>query len=218
MARCGGSLALGFVIAGSGSHRAMTRLGSESIPSTYLSAGPPFPPAGRGASRGVVRRVAAREAQRWRAGAISRNAVRFDYPRDDDWRSQFMLRPHPVQGLRVGECRVVVERTRDTDRLLWMAGPPARRAGALERLAERAARRRRKFFAFLSADMDRRLGAARGFTRTAGALVVLVASRERLAAALALPASAAAHGHGRVTSPDSPWFLGPWDIQAGDRM
>jgi hypothetical protein len=218
MARNGGTLAIGFVTAGSGSHRAMTRLGCESIPSAYLSAPPERRPAGDRGPRLPVRTINAREAHRWGVRGIPRSTVRFDYSCDEDWRSQFIDRPFPVQSLSVEGCRVVVERARDTDRLLWISGPSARRARAVERLAARAARRRRGFFAFLFGDLERSIGDMPGFTRTSGALVILVASRARLATALSLPPSAAARGHESLASPGSPWFLGPWEIQGGDRM
>jgi GNAT superfamily N-acetyltransferase len=197
-------LLLGFVTRDNSSARMMRRCGSTMLPTTYLFSPPPRGPSGGDADAASARPSASDAVEKALSSDPGSAAVRFDYPRREDWRSQFLDRPHAVETLAIGKCHAVVELTGGADRLQLLVGPVADRAAALAALAARARARNRCFFAFASGSPDPGLARALGLTWKAGDVTLLVLRPKELASAWGVAGT---------------WpSMGAWDIQSGDRM
>lgn len=180
-ARQRGCVALvSFATQQNGSWRGLQKLGAAVLPSAYLSSIEPFraavesrhhgPAAAGHATRFQLQRSWRRQ-QRWR-GETGAPVARFHYPCFEDWRSQFMERPSPVQVLRpAADCLALVETVQDTDRLQWLDCPPAHAARYLRKLAEASAAAGRHFFAFTMAP-HRTMARATQLAMTPGWLIL----------------------------------------------
>jgi hypothetical protein len=217
-ARRGCALALAFARGDNASARTLRRLGAHMLPTTYFSSdsgASPLPTTGmkprvRSVPPATIQSAAAREA----AG----RAARFEYPRPEEWRLQFLERPCPVETLSIGGCMAIIERTAGTDRLQLLTGRPEERQAALETLVLRSRLADRRFLAFgLGEAAPERTGPP-GMTTEPGHFALLVTAREKLAASLGIPAWQSAFAAGDLSSRCSPWYLGDWRIQPGDRM
>jgi len=217
VARRGCALALAFARGANASTRTLRRLGAHLLPTTYFSSdsgGSALPAI---AKRLRVRSVPPAAIQSAAARVDAGGAARFDYPRRQDWRLQFLERPHPVETLAIGDGLAIIERTGDSDRLQLLLGAPADTRAALGALVLRARRADRRFLAFGFGETPERTGPP-GMTMEPGHFALLVTAREKLAAALEIPARRTLPAPGDLVSPDGPWRPGDWQIQPGDRM
>lgn len=192
---------LGFTTTDRSSYRALLRLGSTEIASTYISS----PGLVRTPGAGTLRISAAMVTDRWpeRAAARERGAPRgvvFHYPDARAWREQLVHRSLAVQSLRVGAtCRALIECADDTDRLQWLDGDPRERLAAIHAIAARAHRLRRRFFMYSTRAGDAGPARRLGLVTRAGRVTV---------AATGARHAATVQG----------WATLAWDVQSGDRM
>jgi len=194
-ARKGCALLVAFGATENASARVFRRCGATLFPTAYLGAAPgEEPPSPHDGSR-ELREVDVAEIEASSTATGLGSATRFVYPDAAAWRSQYLRRPYPVQTLRAGESRIIVEQAGDTDRLVLLIGPPSERRSVLAALASRARRAGRGFFVFTTDPSDGVIAQEAGWESKAGYL-----------AALALGEAKAADG------------LGPWEVQPGDRM
>ena len=201
---CG--LLLAFVTHDNPSRRALERAGSALIPTWYVFGAPegmaPAAATSEEAPPGDEYGVA-------REAALSR-FVRFHYPTPEAFGGQFLQRPTPVEVRRYPSGIAIVERAADTDRVLSHRSEVSR-AALLEEIAADAAGHGRRLFQLTTCE-----GVPRYLEGKPGFLTALVASEPDLRAALDIdspvPSSAA------LADPLRPHYLGPWFIEAGDRM
>ena len=144
----------------------------------------------------------------------------FSYQIPDDWRSQFLCRPsRPRIFARNADEFVMIEEHGDTDRIVAYLGAegkfPFDLLGAVLR---RATSRGKKMFAFCSDSKLAKFCLASGFTMRPGFLTVNVADWQLLASALRVKDQPPGNSNALVADPQSPWFIGTWRLQSGDRM
>ncbi len=213
------ALILAFVTDENSSSRALGRLGFAGVPASYHLAEPGAAP-GRPAPAAVVTQggVQARSLGD-RARAPRDRLVRIAYATAEEWSSQFLERPHPTRVVRLGrEACAVIEEVRDTDRILLLQGDGQHRRALLEALLFRCAARGRKAFLYTTRSEIRRAATGAGFPPTGGCIRIAMADDTVLAAALGMSGWQAPANAGPLVDPSSPWFLGSWDVQAGDKM
>jgi hypothetical protein len=156
--------ALGFVTRDNVSGHGLVRMGARAIPSFYIVS----PKAPRGARTANTRQVEADCSgpplrrndlistfeSLARCGAPLSDAwggqpAHFYYERADDWRRQFLRRPHVVRVLRLGHVSyAAIEAVHETDRLQLLVCPARKRARHIADLAAMSAAAGRKFFMY----------------------------------------------------------------------
>jgi GNAT superfamily N-acetyltransferase len=197
---------LAFVTHDNPSRRALERAGSAMVPTWYMFGAPEgIEPA----SEAAEVTSGTDETGEERDAALDR-FVRFHYPTTEAYRGQFLQRPAPVEARRYSSGIAIVELSGGTDRVLSYRST-ASRAELLEEIAADAVLRGRRLFLLSTCE-----GVPRYLEGKQGFLTALVASEADLRAALgldtAVPSSSA------LADPLSPYYLGPWFIEAGDRM
>jgi GNAT superfamily N-acetyltransferase len=202
----GCALLLAFVTHDNPSRRALERAGSAMFPTWYVFGAPdglePTPPA--------VSVVHDLDDQREARDAALRRFVRFAYPTAEAFQGQFVHRPSPVEVRRYPSGVAIVDRAGDTDRVLSHRSAVSR-AALLEEIASDAAGHGRKLFQLTTCE-----GVPRYLDGKPGFLTALVAGDAELRTALDsdTPVTSSA----ALADPMSPSYLGPWFIEAGDRM
>ena len=202
----GCAVLLAFVTHDNPSRRALERAGSAMFPTWYVFGAPaglePVPEA----ATVVVDVDEHREAR----DAALRRFVRFSYPTAEAFAGQFLHRPAPVEVRQYPSGFAIVEPTSDNDGVLshWSE---VSRAALLEEIASDAAGHGRKLFQLTTCE-----GVPRYLAGKPGFLTALVASEPDLRAALDsdTPVTSSAG----LADPLNPNYLGPWFIEAGDRM
>jgi hypothetical protein len=144
----------------------------------------------------------------------------FVYPDIGVWSSQFVGRPGKVEVLSLGErAWCVLERTTGSDRIQLLVLDP--RGGmsfsdCIAALLRQAIDRERQLFLFSTLpgwhDECLRLG----LSSKPGFLTAMVADEVRFREALDGPGTRS-DGSTDLADPGSPWFLGQWNLQSGDR-
>lgn len=207
----GGALLLAFVTSTNTSRRRLESEGADLTPTYYCRADTVEPVA----DQGIVEVT----GQAGVAAAIQpdRPEARFTYS-GDEWIGQFVKRPGEISMLEgSGRWQAVVERAAGFDRVHAIAADERGWPDAMASLASRAAASGRRAFAFTTRAVEAEALRERGFAIIDGFLTALVADRDALASALdshrpdGVP-------HGMLSDPGSPWFLGPWALQNGDRI
>jgi GNAT superfamily N-acetyltransferase len=166
---------LGFVTRNNTSGRGLIRMGARVTPSFYLVS--PGAPAAHRQQRS--RSSNASSKAHWAPadlGSVARllenrrgtdaercTAVRFHYERPEDWKRQFLLRPHTVRAMRKAhDCHALIETVGDTDRLQYLSGPAAKESASIAALALESRKAGRRFFSYtldpLAAAAARRAG------------------------------------------------------------
>jgi GNAT superfamily N-acetyltransferase len=159
--------ALGFVRSDNASGRGLARFGARAIPSFYISS-----PAREAPSRECRSALRPTIIQRSSAEALLRHtaahvpkfpAIGFNYARAEDWRRQFLERPHPVEAVRLAhDSAALVERVGATDRLQLLNCPEHRLIRVVASLVRASQRASRHFFMYSlnaqHAALARRLG------------------------------------------------------------
>lgn len=149
--------------------------------------------------------------------------VSFTYA-GEEWRDQFLRRPSQVALVSGADrWRALVERAPLFDRLLALAIRPDQadtpvRAEAIRTLSARASSAGRRLFSFSSDARHTARLSSLGFESVGGALTALIADAAVLRAALAVDPAVEEATSLALADPASPWFLGGWSVQNGDRM
>jgi hypothetical protein len=213
-------LLLAFVTSDNPSARRLAAAGSAVFPTFYLvsTAETGVPPAAVVAEsvedlEGTAERLMGLRAEE-QAGSCH-----FQYPDQAVWESQFLRRPGSIEVLSFDDSAwAVVEAVSGTDRVHLLAVDPRGgldAADCLAALLRRAIERSRKLFLFTTRLDVHEACRSLGLLVKPGFLTALVADEASLreaASAPSGPASAEA-----LSDPGSPWFLGGWDLQSGDR-
>lgn len=114
IARAKGCLALlSFVTDENASAAVLRRAGAYALPTRYIKV---FPDTKLQLPRWLPR-VRLRRGARFVAANSANSAVAFHYPDSNDWRTQFLGRPHPTSVLDVAKGVAVIEHVGETDRL-----------------------------------------------------------------------------------------------------
>ena len=210
-ARRGGALLLAFVTATNASCRRLRREGAELLPTYYCRSD----------------RLPARIEPTLREESLSsldlsefqrgRNETRFVYTAAE-WLGQFIDRPGDLRAVAGQQgWKAIVECTAGFDRVHALAASPEQWTDAIDALTARALSDGRNLFAFTTSVTEAKSLRERGFAITDGFLTVMAADAARLSDALGVPPDCA-EPHGLLADRQSPWFLGPWTLQNGDRM
>ncbi len=181
----GYSALVSFAVVGKPSALGMRRFGVLEVPTHYLSLAPgdPFRP-----SPGVPVQAEAEPA----SGA----PMVFHYDEPDDWRAQFVDRPHGTTKLETAAGMALLEHVDGTDRLQLLETPPQDTAAAFVTMAAHAHARGCRFFSFTTDRAVAEHAVRCGIRRVAGAILIIALPRGR----------------------SLPWLATPWHVQAGDRM
>jgi hypothetical protein len=218
----GAGLLLAFVTEGNPSARRLAAARSARFPTFYLASTDETPvPQAFVEPRPVedvdgvfewVMTVRARE----QAGSCH-----FVYPDSRVWASQFLQRPGAIDLLSLDDTAwAVVESAASTDRIQLLVVDRRGGVGVAECLAallRRALERDRQLFFFSTTPGVRDECRGLGLAVKPGFLTALVAEEASLREALAGPPPRAPESASELADPGSPWFLGEWDLQSGDR-
>jgi hypothetical protein len=209
----GGALLLACVTCTNPSSRRLVAAGSGLFPTNYVFTHPAMPPAPKEAGAWTELPVDAEEIARLYTAAKHTPGCCVYYPTEADWVAQIVARPHPTRliGLPGGE-RAIVEETATTDRVLYLSG------GGLAVLLRRAQERGRQLFAFTAQTEAAAATGALGLQSAPGYLTALQADRVALARTLGRGEPLVAPNDTPLGDPSSPWYLGGWHLQNGDRM
>jgi GNAT superfamily N-acetyltransferase len=216
------ALLLAFVTEDNPSARRLTAAGSALFPTFYLFSTPETPKPESSLESRVLPDVdkilggivSIREAEQ-------ASFTRFVYPTTDAWLSQFVERPGNIEVLALhGGAWCILERSRTSDRVQLIVVDRASGVtlgACLRGLLRQAGERSRQLFLFATQPAVREEGRRLGLAFKPGFLTALVANETPLREALRIDSSRPLHGSAQLADPNSPWFLGNWDLQSGDR-
>jgi hypothetical protein len=214
-----GALLIAYVTTDNPSCRALLKSGAASFPTSYFILEPNAGEAKTSAEPlAEVGDISDQLIKQWRQQYVG--FARFGYQTLDDWRSQFLRRPSRPRVLaRNADEFVMIDEHGDTDRIVAYLGArgksPSELLGAV---LSRADSRGRKVFAFSSDPELSEFCLASGFTERPGFLTANVADWQLLASALGVKDQQQGNSNAVVADPQSPWFIGAWRMQSGDRM
>ena len=207
----GTPLLLAFVTATNASCRRLRSEGAELLPTFYCRTDRATRPIDSGVSERPLDALDHREFQR------DRGATRFLYTADE-WLAQFVHRPGDIRAFeRPGVWQAIVERTDAFDRVHALTASATAWADAVDALTARALAHGRNLFVFTTRTIEADALRRRGFAVTDGFLTALAADAALLSDALGVPRRSA-EPYRLFGDPRSPWFLGQWALQNGDRM
>ncbi|GMU58128.1 MAG: hypothetical protein AMXMBFR33_72740 [Candidatus Xenobia bacterium] len=202
--RAGGALLLAFVTHDNASRRQLERAGSGMVPSSYLFATPETPvPTGPALSPGQGPLLELL-SQRYRG------YNHFSYRDESELQANFLARFEPTE-LRQDADGLSVLEVKPDNVLLQLATHPSVLAGPLGFALSTG----RRFFLYSTRPEVTERASSLGLACKEGFMTVLLADEERLRAATGIQAPWEDSTH--LARPDSPWYLGPWDVQSGDR-
>ena len=205
--------ALGFVRRDNGSGRGLIRLGARAIPSFYLispevwharsasKVRPSSPVHSESPHRREDLMSAFQSLARTPPVLVAPGTPRahFHYERAEDWREQFLQRPHKVRIVRLAhDSYAAIEAVNGTDRLQLLVCPDGKRARNIAALAAASAAAGLKFFMY-TLDPNEAAAGCRAQLRIRGGFLMLLRTGlegddwDRLAGAV-------------------------WRVQSGDRM
>ncbi len=213
-----GALLLAFVTADNPSCRALLKSGAAAFPTSYFVG---QPEAGEVKTHvetlAEVGDISDELISQWRQQYVG--FARFGYQALDDWRSQFLYRPRRPRVFAGSDGFVMIDEQADTDRIIGYLGSQRKfPSDLLGAVLSQAAARGKKVFAFCADPDLSEFCLASGFTERPGFLTVNVADWPLLAAALRVRDSQQGTSNAVIADPHSPWFLGAWRMQSGDRM
>lgn len=214
-----GALLLACVTTDNPSCHALLRSGAAAFTTSYLIR---QPDAGevetRAEAPAEVADISDTLINQWRQQYVG--FARFGYQTPDDWRSQFLHRPSRPRVLtRNSDEFVMIDEDADTDRIVAYLGSQGRfPSGLFGVVLSRAVSRGKKVFAFCADPDLSEHCLASGFTERPGFITVHVANWHLLASALGVKNLQQGNSNALVTDPQSPWFIGGWRLQSGDRM
>jgi hypothetical protein len=212
-----GALLLAFVTEENPSRRQLLKAGAAAVPTWYLVAD-------GSAKEDVPAELApAAEAdvtEAFSAWQTQKNGrAHFSYGTFDDWKDQFIDRPAEVSVVRdASGSLAVIERHAETDRIqAHLASSLAAAMELFKTLHAYSVSRGRKVFSFTT-DIALADGCeAIGFRKIPGYLTVMAVNWACLQKGSNIEATVPID-NSPLTDSDSPWFLGVWEIQSGDRM
>lgn len=229
----GAGLLLAYVACGNASASRLRAAGAALVPTWYCRSAVDVPsplesPAPRAAAHPIAEGA---DRQQWPDNLFAPGApadlTQFLYT-DREWRAQFLDRPAaPVRVRDAGAHRwaALVDRASLFDRVLAVA--PAHDDGAcldaISALTARARAAGRRLFTFTTTASRAASLRERGFDLIDGWLTALVADEAALRQARGPDPGAPASSwpplvSGALTDRTSPWYLGDWFVQNGDRM
>lgn len=137
-----------------------------------------------------------------------------------EWESQFLKRPGTIEFLNVDDIGpVIIEKKGNFDRVLVL---PVKEepvfVDCVKALLKRALMNGQNLFLFTTSPSWKDECLKMGFGYSPGYLTALVADAKELTKAC--PGVSALPGNivHRLYEPAGPWYIGPWNIQSGDRM
>lgn len=218
-----GSILLAFVTEDNPSRRQLQKAAAAVFPTSYLIANAePRTSSHETLADGLIPSVTEEELQRsfrhWTTGRIGKST--FAYSSFKTWSGQFVARPWETQILQdTTGSFAVLEKHATTDRINAFWGSSRERELAfLSNLRDRARAEGHNLFAF---SMDAEFAACCkgvGFTERPGFLTAMVTDWQRLGHALKLAPPSESFENQLLADASSPWFLGWWNLQSGDRM
>jgi GNAT superfamily N-acetyltransferase len=216
------ALLLAFVTEDNPSARRLTAAGSARFPTSYLFSTPDTPLPGSSLEPRALSDVDNSLGDIMSIREMEQTGfTRFVYPTSDVWRSQFVERPGNIDVLALGGgAWCVLEHSRKSDRVQLIVVDRASGVSlgaCLRGLLRQAVRRSRQLFLFTTQPAVAEEGQRLGLTLKPGFLTALIANESALREALRIDASRPLRGSAELANPDSPWFLGHWDLQSGDR-
>jgi hypothetical protein len=206
----GGALLLAFVRAENTSCRGLLSVGADLTPTFYCR------------SEDTVALAPAdiqEPAREWNADLFQRDReeTRFLYSAEE-WAAQFVNRPGTVCVLEgPGRWLAVVERTDGFDRVHALAAAPPEWTSGIDALMARAVAAGRRLFVFTTSPAEADMLRRKRFAIVDGFLGVLAADATALEHAFGV-AYPQGELRGLFSDPESPWHLGQWALQNGDRM
>ena len=214
-----GALLLAYVTTDNPSCRALLRSGAAAIPTSYLVRQPgPGEMETRAEALAEVADISDTLIDQWRRQYVG--FTHFGYQTPNDWRSQFLYRPSRPRVLtRNSDEFVMIDEYADTDRIVAYLGSQGRfPAGLFGAVVSRTVSRGKKMFAFCCDPDLLECCLTSGFTERPGFITVNVADWHLLASALGVKGPKQENSNALVADPQSPWFIGGWRLQSGDRM
>jgi hypothetical protein len=214
-----GAILLAFVTEDNASCRALLSSGAAAFPTSYFIRQPNVGDfADRSGTIAELPDVTDNQIDEWRQqyGKF----VRFSYHAHEDWRAQILRRPSaPRIYSRDANEFVVLEEFADTERILAYLGPRGTfPRDLMNAVVCRAASRNKKCFTFSSDPALSEFCSGSGFTKRSGFLTANIANWELLASAIGGENLRQPVDNCVLTDSQSPWFLGEWRYQSGDRM
>jgi hypothetical protein len=145
--------------------------------------------------------------------------VRFSYS-DEEWESQFLERPGGTEFLKIGNSAwCVVEAVGEFDRLQALViSTDAEIEDCIPAILGWSMDRQRKLFLFSNIPAWRELCVRLHMGIVPGFLYTLCVDHDRLGKALGINAAPPERTSSSLMDPSSPWYLGEWSVQSGDRM
>jgi len=137
-----------------------------------------------------------------------------------EWKSQFIERPGTIEFLTVGNIgSVIIEKKGNFDRILALSvKDESAFVDSIKALLRRALMNGQNLFLFTTSPCWKDACLRLGFGYSPGYLTTLVADANELIKIYPGTSSLPGDIAHRFYEPDSPWYIGLWDIQSGDRM
>jgi len=137
-----------------------------------------------------------------------------------EWVSQFWERPGEMELLHIGDIGLaIIEKKGDFDRLLFLSLKDEHAfADCIKTLLKRALENEHKLFLFTTSTVWKDVCLKLGFGHAPGYLTALVADEKALMKIYPGVSRLPANIVHEFYKPGSPWYIGSWDIQSGDRM
>lgn len=214
----GAALLMAFVTEKNPSTRRLLEKGSATFPSHYLVS--PL----EGDIRSAVPVSATQGSTRCSLDisrlmkAESAGRARFVYS-PDEWRSQFIDRTEMVEFVCIEDtCVGVIEKKGIFDRLLAFTGyADHSREDVLKACCARSLDNARRLFLFTTSSSLKDYAVEIGFERIPGYITALIADEGALKTVFPVCPDGKIAPSG-LYDPHSPWYIGEWDLTAGDRM
>ncbi len=219
-----GVLLLGFVKGTNASSRQMARLGSAMFPSSYLTSmvrdqvsdAVKFKPVTVKRSEQVIGKLFEKRKNKSLAES------RFVYATGRDFSSQFIHRPWPTELVSDGHQNFGLIETRERADVLQLVisdrEEGLQNARTMAGFLNYAREKGRQLLGYTTSSAIRDAAVKAGFETTAGYLTVLIADENKLSESLELSSPLTKADSYLLAQPDSPCFLGPWNLQNGDRL
>jgi hypothetical protein len=214
------ALLLAFLTESNASFRRLANAGSSLFPTHYLFSNENTPVPESGYVISAVSDIK-KGAETIFEGLRKRQEgfVHFAYTLKE-WESQFVGRPGEIGLLRIDDIGLaIVEKNGDFDRVLVLS-PKAEQnfTDCVKALLRRALVNGRKLFLFTTSPVWKDECLKLGFGRAPGYLTALIVDQNELMKIYPSVSSLPGNIAHELYAPVSPWYIGSWDIQSGDRM
>lgn len=216
----GGALLLAFVTEDNPSRRQLEKAGAALFPTSYLIADAQPPSAQDNHALSPLKEFPPELFQHWTRQREGKGKCHFAYASFEGWKGQFIDRPLKPECVQIAPGSfAVLEKHLSTTRINAFATTPSHdEQFLLHALQAQAAVEGRKLFTLSTDPAFSAVCKQNGFAEKPGFLTAIVTHWTMLGKALGVPSEPSTAKNGWLTEPSSPWFLGPWDLQTGDRM